>query len=396
MPEQNIPVSVEQRRQIEQAKRAMAKPAKGPMDLPFMLLVILLSAIGLVMMFSASYSYALDDGDSPTYYVTRQGIFMLLGIAAMLLVSRLNYAYFSVFSLPGIVLSVILLILVLFIGSDEKGAVRWINLGLFNIQPSEIAKISVILVFATMISTRPERFENKRLLPTVRSVAPFLGVLALVTGLIALQPHFSAMILIIAVGGVMLFMGGLAYRWIIAVGGLGAAAMFILINFTQYASARIAIWQDPWSDLTTGGWQTVQSLYAIASGGWLGLGLGQSRQKFSYLPEPHNDFVFSIVCEELGLVGAFLILFLFLLLIIRGFWIALHARDRFGTLLVSGVTALLAIQVFLNVAVVTNLIPVTGISMPFFSYGGSSLVIQMAEMGIVLAVSRQIPAYNPA
>ncbi len=394
MDDQKMLVPVEQVRQLEKAKREIEKPSKGPIDLPFALLVVLLNGIGLVMMFSASY--ALGEEVGPSYYVTRQGIFMVLGFAAMMLVSRLNYAYFSVFSLPGIVLSVILLILVLFIGSDDKGAVRWINLGFFNIQPSEIAKIAVILMFATMISSRPERFADKRLIPTVRSVAPFLGILVVVTGLIALEPHFSAMILIIAVGGVMLFIGGLAYRWIIAVGGIGAAAMFVLINFTEYASARIAIWQDPWSDQLGKGWQTVQSLYAIASGGWLGLGLGQSRQKFSYLPEPHNDFVFSVLCEELGLFGAVLVLFLFLLLIVRGFWIALHARDRFGTLMVSGVTALLAIQVFLNVAVVTNLIPVTGISMPFFSYGGSSLLIQMAEMGIILSVSRQIPAYSPA
>ncbi|MDR1670012.1 MAG: putative lipid II flippase FtsW [Oscillospiraceae bacterium] len=394
MDEQNLPEAAEQGARLEQVKREMTKPPTGPMDLPFALLVILLNGIGLVMMFSASY--ALGEEVGPAYYVTRQGIYLLLGIAVMMLVSRFNYAYFSVFSVPGIVISVLLLILVLFVGSNEKGAVRWINLGLFNVQPSEIAKIAVIVMFATMISARPDRFENKRLLPTVRSVAPFLGILVVITGLIALEPHFSAMILILAVGGVMLFMGGLAYRWIIAVGGLGAAGMFVLINFTEYASARIAIWQDPWSDLRGDGWQTVQSLYAIASGGWLGHGLGQSRQKFFYLPEPHNDFIFSVVCEELGLFGAFLVLFLFMLLIVRGFWIALHARDRFGTLLVSGVTTLLAIQVFLNVAVVTNLIPVTGISMPFFSYGGTSLVIQMAEMGIILAVSRQIPAYSPA
>ncbi|MDR1692145.1 MAG: putative lipid II flippase FtsW [Oscillospiraceae bacterium] len=379
---------------LSSIRKEIARPPKGPMDLPFALLVILLNGIGLVMMFSASY--ALGEEVGPSYYVTRQGIFMLLGLAAMLLVSRLNYAYFSMFSVPAVAVSLVLLVLVLFIGSDEKGAVRWINLGLFNIQPSEIAKIAVILMFATMISARPDRFEDKRLIPTVRSIAPFLGILLAVVGLIALQPHFSAMILIIAVGGVMLFMGGLAYRWIAAVGGLGFAGMFVLINFTKYAAARIATWQNPWSDLQGSGWQTVQSLYAIASGGWLGLGLGQSRQKYSYLPEPHNDFIFSIVAEELGLIGVFLVLFLFLLLIIRGFWIALHARDRFGTLLVSGVTALLAIQVFLNVAVVTNLIPVTGISMPFFSYGGSSLMIQMAEMGVVLSVSRQIPAYNPS
>jgi cell division protein FtsW len=212
----------------------------------------------------------------------------------------------------------------------------------------------------------------------------------------AMQPHFSGIILILAVGGVMLFMGGLAIRWIALVGAAGVGGMAVLITQTTYASNRIAIWQDPWLEPLHGGYQTIQSLYAVASGGWFGLGLGQSRQKYSYLPEPHNDFVFAIVCEELGLFGALLVLFLFMLLILRGFWIAVNARDTFGRLLVAGVSTRLAIQTFLNVAVVTNLIPVTGISMPFFSYGGSSLVIQMVEMGIVLAVSRQLKATSPA
>lgn len=381
---------------IEQAKKEMTRVEKGPMDLPFALLVILLNGIGLIMMFSASYALATDKTSAgPAYYVTRQGIFLLMGIAVMLLVSRFNYSYFRSLSLPAMGVALVLLVVVLFVGSKEKDAVRWINFGLFNVQPSEIAKIAVIMLFATMISSHPERLAQTKLVPSLRGIAPYMCILAVIAALMALQPHFSGIILILSVGAVMMFMGGLAYRWIALVGGVGVGAMAILINATEYASARIAIWQDPWSDLRGKGWQTVQSLYAIASGGAFGLGLGQSRQKYSYLPEPHNDFVFAIVCEELGLVGALIVLFLFMLLIIRGFWIALHARDRFGTLLVSGVTTLFAIQTFLNVAVVTNLIPVTGISMPFFSYGGSSLLIQMVEMGIVLSVSRQMPAYTP-
>ncbi|MDR0324558.1 MAG: putative lipid II flippase FtsW [Oscillospiraceae bacterium] len=380
---------------IEKAKREMSRTVKGPMDLPFALLVILLNGIGLVMMFSASYAHAAANTSSPAYYVTRQGIYMVAGIAIMFVISRFNYHYFKPFSLPTMITALILLVVVLFVGSDERAAVRWINFGFFNIQPSEIAKVAVIMLFATMIAANPERLTEKRILPAVRNIMPYIAILALIAGLMAMQPHFSGIVLILAVGAVMLFMGGLAYRWIALVGALGIGAMTILITATDYAAKRMAIWRDPWIDLTGAGWQPVQSLYAVASGGWFGLGLGQSRQKYAYLPEPHNDFVFAIVCEELGMVGALIVLFLFMLLIVRGYWIAMHARDRFGTLLVSGVTTLLAIQTFLNVAVVTNLIPVTGISMPFFSFGGSMLLIQMVEMGIVLAVSRQLPAYTP-
>jgi cell division protein FtsW len=376
--------------QAEQTQRGMERTAKGPMDLPFALLVVLICGIGLVMMFSASYAWAVVRNNSPVFYVTRQGIYMIMGVAVMLLVSRFNYNQFSRFAIIGMIASVVLLVVVLFVGSDQKEAVRWINFGFFNVQPSEIAKVAVIVMFATMISTTPGRLEEKKPLPALKGIAPYLGMLILITGLMALQPHFSGIVLILAVGGVMLLMGGLAIRWIIIVGAAGVTGMTLLITATDYAARRIAIWQDPWLDVRGGGWQTIQSLYAVASGGWFGLGIGQSRQKYSYLPEPHNDFVFAIVCEELGLFGALMVLFLLMLLILRGFWIALNARDTFGRLLVAGVTTRLAIQTFLNVAVVTNLIPVTGISMPFFSYGGSSLVIQMVEMGIVLSVSRQL------
>jgi cell division protein FtsW len=379
----------------EKANRKLERSAKGQMDLAYAFLVILISGIGLVMMFSASYAWAMTRTGVPIHFVSRQAIFMAMGILVMFAVSRLNYNYFSALSVPAVITAVVLLIVVLFVGSDQKDAVRWINFGLFNVQPSEIAKVAVILFFATMIAASPGRLENKKFLPALWGIAPFLGILIVITGLMSLQPHFSGIILILSVGGVMLFMGGLAYRWIFAVGAVGVGAMAIMITATDYAARRIALWQNPWVEPRDGGFQTIQSLYAIASGGWFGLGLGQSRQKYSYLPEPHNDFVFAIVVEELGLFGALMILFLFMLLIMRGFWIALNARDTFGRLLVAGVTVRLAIQTFLNVAVVTNLIPVTGISMPFFSYGGSSLIIQMVEMGIVLAVSRQLRATNP-
>ena len=221
---------------------------------------------------------------------------------------------------------------------------------------------------------------------------PYIAALGIILFLLFLQPHLSAMILILAIAASILFAAGIKLRWF----GLGAlmmaVGMWIISQSGSYMADRIAIWQDPWSDIQGEGYQIIQSLYAIGSGGLLGLGIGNSRQKFLYLPELQNDYVFPIVCEELGFIGASMILLLFALLIIRGYWLALHARDRFGALLIVGITTQVAVQVFLNVGVVTNLLPPTGISLPFFSYGGTALVIQLVEMGIVLSVSRQIPA----
>ena len=267
------------------------------------------------------------------------------------------------------------------------------------------AKLGVILYFSARLSkrnTEKKRRFNKRtytghfleLLDRIGflELVPYGVVLAVIAGLLLLQPHLSATILILAIGASILFAAGIRLGWFVAGGSLMAAALWVVVNATDYMADRIAIWQDPWSDIQGDGYQIVQSLYSIGSGGLLGLGFGNSRQKFLYLPELQNDYVFPIVCEELGFIGAAMILLLFALLIIRGYWLALHARDRFGALLIVGVTTQVAVQVFLNIGVVTNLIPPTGISLPFFSYGGTALVIQLVEMGIVLSVSRQIPA----
>ena len=214
----------------------------------------------------------------------------------------------------------------------------------------------------------------------------------MIVALLVLEPHFSASIIIVAIGGVMIFLGGARLVWFVAAGLISGGAIAVLLTMFPYASTRIMTWRDPFSSTSDEGYQIVQSLYTIGSGGLSGLGIGQSRQKYLYLPEEHNDFIFSVVCEELGFIGAVLILVLFALLIIRGYMIAMRCPDRYSFLVCSGITTLLAIQVILNVAVVTNLVPCTGISLPFFSYGGTALLIQMAEMGIVLSASRSIPA----
>ncbi len=383
--------------------------ARGPLDLPFLMLVLMLTAIGVIMMFSASYADALYEMGDPTYYFMRQGLFALGGVGVMYVMSKINYQtlrWLSVFVLVG---SIILLVMVKIpgIGSSGGGANRWIRaIGpLPRWQPSEAAKLGVILYFSARLSkrnTEKKRRFNKRtyighfleLLDRIGflELVPYGVVLAIIAGLLLLQPHLSATILILAIGASILFAAGIRLGWFVAGGSLMAAALWVVVNATDYMADRIAIWQDPWSDIQGDGYQIVQSLYSIGSGGLLGLGFGNSRQKFLYLPELQNDYVFPIVCEELGFIGAAMILLLFALLIIRGYWLALHARDRFGALLIVGITTQVAVQVFLNIGVVTNLIPPTGISLPFFSYGGTALVIQLVEMGIVLSVSRQIPA----
>ncbi len=373
-------------------KETKDKTKRAGMDISFLALVVILLAIGVTMVLSASFARAYFDPGGvtkgkATYYFIRQFIFAALGVAAMIICSRLPVGFYKRFSMPVLIAAVILLMLVPIIGTNANGAKRWIGLGAFTIQPSEIAKIGIILAFASMICARRGRMKSFRY-----GILPFAAILAAIVGLLVLEPHFSASIIIVAIGGVMLFLGGARLIWFIAAAVAAGGGIAVLLTMFPYASTRITTWRDPFASTSDEGYQIVQSLYSIGSGGLTGLGLGQSRQKYLYLPEEHNDFIFSVVCEELGFIGALLILTLFALLIIRGYWIALHSTDRYSFLVAAGITTLLAIQVILNVAVVTNLVPCTGISLPFFSYGGTALLMQMAEMGIVLSISRDLPA----
>lgn len=373
-------------------KETKDKTKRAGMDISFLALVVILLAIGVTMVLSASFARAYFDPGGvtkgkATYYFIRQFIFAALGVAAMIICSRLPVGFYKRFSMPVLIAAVILLMLVPIIGTNANGAKRWIGFGAFTIQPSEIAKIGIILAFASMICARRGRMKSFRY-----GILPFAAILIVIVGLLVLEPHFSASIIIVAIGGVMLFLGGARLIWFIAAAVAAGGGIAVLLTMFPYASTRITTWRDPFASTSDEGYQIVQSLYSIGSGGLTGLGLGQSRQKYLYLPEEHNDFIFSVVCEELGFIGALLILTLFALLIIRGYWIALHSTDRYGFLVAAGITTLLAIQVILNVAVVTNLVPCTGISLPFFSYGGTALLMQMAEMGIVLSISRDLPA----
>ena len=385
--------------------------ARGPLDLPFLMLTMLLMGIGLIMVFSASYASAYYDPtvSSPLYYIQRQALFAGAGVVIMLLVSKINYQTFRVLSMPLLVGSIGLLVLVLTpLGVNINGAQRWLNMFLVagpTYQPSEIAKVAVIIFFAARLSKRDTEKHRKFTKRTLTGrtlnrlehigfleLVPYGLVLGIVLGLVVLEPHMSGTILIMVGAGAVLFAAGIHLGWFVGVGSLAVGALALIIFATDYMTNRIKLWINPWEDPQGLGYQTIQSLLAIGSGGLLGLGLGKSRQKFLYIPEPENDFVFPIVVEELGFVGGAIVLILFALLILRGYWLALHARDKFGTLTIVGIITLLATQVFLNIGVVTNLIPNTGISLPFFSYGGTALMIHLAEMGIVLSISRQIPA----
>lgn len=361
----------------------IVEDSRGVMDAPFLVLTLLLVGIGLIMMFSASYASAYEETNNATYYFIRQLGFSVCGIFIMIIVSRIPYQSFRLLSFPILLVAIVTLLLVPLIGSTVNGAKRWIDLGFISFQPSEIAKAAIIFTFAAMISTRKEPIKVLD-----KSFVPYISILLIFCVLLILEPHLSGTIIIVALGAVMLFLGGIKFRWyavgIIIVAGAG----YLLVQFLPYAQQRIAMYNDPWLDPSDSGYQIIQSIYAISSGGLLGLGLGKSRQKYLYLPEEHNDFIFAIVCEELGFIGATLVLVLFALLIIRGYHLSLNAYDRFGSLLIAGFTTLLALQVFLNVGVVTKLLPTTGISMPFFSYGGTALLIQLAEMGVILSVSR--------
>ena len=365
-------------------RRRVILDERGLLDVPFLVLTVLLVLIGVLMMFSASYARAYTTEGKATYYFARQAVFAIVGIGIMLFFSTWNYQIWRSVSFFILAAAIVFLLLVPLIGIEENGAKRWIYLGFTSFQPSEVAKLGIVLTFASMISYYRERMQSFR-----EGILPFVVILAIVCGLLVLEPHLSAIIIILGVSAAMLFLGGVKLRWFAA--GLAVVAVFIGIYLATkgYAGGRIQAWLHPFEDESDSGYQIVQSLYAIGSGGLMGLGLGRSRQKYLYLPEEHNDYIFPIVCEELGFVGAMVVLLLFLLLIMRGYWIALHARDRFGMLVVGGLTTLLALQVFLNIGVVTNLLPATGISLPFFSYGGTALLIQLFEMGVILSVSRQ-------
>jgi len=374
-------------KQLKKSAVRVVESDLGVIDLPYLLLTLLLVAIGLLVLFSASYARAYYETKNAASVFVNQLIFAVMGIGVMWLISRVPYEWYQKLSLLILAASIGLLVLVPVIGTESGGATRWLDFGFVSFQPSEIAKFGVICSFAAIMAA------HTRDMKTIRyGVAPYVVILGIIAVLLYLEPHMSATLIILALGFILMTLGGTDWKYLVGLVILGCLLVAVYLLTKGYTGGRISAWLHPENDPLDKGLQVLQSQYAIGSGGLLGVGLGKSRQKFLYLPEEHNDCIFAVVCEELGLIGACVVMLLFALLILRGFWIALHAKDRFGTLMVVGIMTLISLQTFLNIAVVTGLIPATGISLPFFSYGGTALALQLFEMGIVLSVSRQIPA----
>lgn len=361
------------------------RPKLGSVDYPFLFLVLLLLTVGLTMLYSASYAQSqYDTGyEISTKYLQKQFVCALIGLGAMWCFSRLPTVLWYRLAWPLYVLSIALLLSVLVIGEEVNGARRWINIAGLQFQPSEVAKFTEILLFARLTREFGQKAKEFRY-GVLGFGAALMGILVA----LALEKHLSAILLMGMVAVVMMFVAGTRAKWLLA--GAAGAVVFVLIyiSFMGYAGDRVTAWLHPERDPGDTGYQILQSLYAIGSGGLFGLGFGKSRQKYLYLPFQYNDYIFAICCEELGFVGAGVIVALLAATIVRGYWIALHARDRFSTVLAAGLTTLMAVQTILNLCVVTNLLPSTGIALPLFSYGGTALAVNLGELGIVLGISR--------
>lgn len=370
-------------------------------SLSFFAYVMILLVVGIVMMASASYAWAYSDHGDGLYYAKNQAMNAVIGFVLMIFFMNFDYHNFKQMELPlfrklnvaPLLYSTvaILLVIVLFIGNTEggsMGAKRWLTIGPINFQPSEVAKLAIIIFFA--YSMEKDGKKMNKFGTGIVKYACYLGIYVI---LIALEKHISGIVLIGTIAIAMILCGGANLKQFIplGIGAVSAAAGYIFWQYNipgSYVQVRIKSWQDPFADVLNDTWQTANSIIAIGSGGLFGLGLGNSRQKYLYLPETKNDFVFPIVCEEIGFIGALAIIIVFFLLVVEGFSIAVRCKDRFGMLLAVGITTQIGIQTVLNLSVVSNLIPNTGISLPFFSYGGTALIMQLVEMGIMLNISK--------
>lgn len=385
---------------------------RNSMDIPFFLILMTIVTIGLIMLFSASYTYSYYFRGGSTVIFSRQLIYAVIGIAIMLAISHVRYEYFRLVAVIGVFVSILLLVIVLFLPDTvQPNFYRWIDLGFITFQPSEIAKIGLILILALLLERNYKGVTGKvpsemtlckkvaevtngrvMIYKSFTSVVCYGVLIVIFAVLVYLENHLSGALIMLAIGIVMLWLGEADKKWFIIGAAVGVVGVIIFVAnpdiLKEYAGERIVAWLDKDYEPMVARWQTNNSLYAIGSGGFLGTGLGQSKQKHLYVSEPQNDFIFSIVCEELGFVGATAIIILFALLVYRGIKIGMLAKDRFGALLSIGIVFQIGIQVALNIGVVSDILPNTGISLPFFSAGGTSLVILLAEMGMVLSVSR--------
>ena len=360
----------------------------GGMDIPFFAIVIVLLTTGLIMLFSASYPYALQNEGNSYYFFSRQLIFAIAGVVVMLAVSKINYRLLKVVIKPLLAVTLLLLLVVLVYHTNNGDFKRWIPLGPITLQPSDIAKFTIIVVLADYVSKNAKKMKKP-----IHGILFPLIIIGVFCVLIYAEHHLSCTILVFCIGATIMFCGGSDWRlFALGVGVMAAVVVVVVLNpevLMNYAGDRIRAWLDKSFDPKGLRWQTNNSLYAIGSGGFWGTGLGNSKQKYLYVSEPQNDFIFAIVCEELGFLGAGAIIVLFAALFIRGVQIAMRTDDKFGALIVMGIVAQVAVQTIFNIMVVTDTIPNTGIALPFFSYGGTAILMLLFEMGVVLSISRK-------
>jgi len=376
---------------LQHRKDGAKKVTTSKIDLVFLLFVLTVAAFGTVMVFSAGTAYAQTRYGDAYYFIKKQSVWLIMGIGVMYLASHIPSRIFYKYTPHLYLFTLIMLVLVLIVGFVGNGAQRWISIGPLTVQPSEIAKLTLVMMLSRYFNDKEELALDRHLEKNVfiyGTLIPFAIMLVPIV-LVMLQKHLSCIIILGAIGLLLIFVSGINPKYIYGFTALGITGVTALALFTDYTKERITVWQNPEAYKLTGGWQTLQGLMAIGSGGLFGVGLGNSIMKHCYVSEPANDMIFAILCEELGLFGAFCTLFCFGLLIMRGIRIAKGAPDCYTRLLTLGICIKMAVQVLLNVAVVTNTIPNTGISLPFFSYGGSSLVMLFFEMGIILSVTRE-------
>jgi len=372
---------------LEFFKKLTADSKGKQLDFTFLFTLIILLGIGLLALSSASSYYALTEYGNSSYYLIRQMLFAFAGIVIMIIVSKIDYKVYKNWSYILFIVSIGLMLLVFVpgLGTTVKGARRWLNLGLFTFQPSEIMKLGLILAISKYI------VDNQKKMSTWKGyILPVLATVG-VCVLMYFQSHLSGAIVMCFIAFTIILASGfkMKTRTIILIGVVGLALVAAFLFSEEYRLERVKAFLNPEADVTGSNWQPTQSLYAIGSGGLFGRGLGQSRQKYLWLPEAQNDFVFSVFAEEFGFMGSLVVVGLFAFLIIRGVTIGLKSKDLFGMLITIGIIGMFAFQIIVNIAVVTKLMPTTGMPLPFFSYGGTSLVINLAAMGIVLGVSRQ-------
>ena len=370
---------------MKKTKKSFSSFLNNSIDYTLLITVFLLLSLGLIMVLSASSPTALSEGSNSYAYFIRQLFFAILGLFAMFAISKIDYRFYKRVYKLGYLIAIVLLLAVLLVGKTVNGAKRWIVLtGALSFQPSEIVKLLMIIFYAAVLTKN--RDQLGKFFKGIVKHAIYLVPIAL---LLMLEPHLSATLVIVGVCILMMVFAG-CKLWQMIVPGLciGIPGLVYIIVKSAYRLKRVTTFLNPWSDQLGKGWQVIQSLYAIGSGGLFGLGLGQSKQKYLYLPEPQNDFIFSVLAEELGFVGCVFVIILFAILIWRGVLIAMKAPDMFGSLLAIGITTLFGIQVIINIAVVTSSMPATGMPLPFFSYGGTALFIILCEVGILLNISR--------